>query len=103
MDGGTELDIATLDDSTLAASLPQGRVYLQVDRLVAGERYTIHTPRRDPDVPARGRYVVPAGDDDHPHTDHVLEAAAKTGAQPVPAGQTPSHSSPPYPPNPPQN
>ncbi|MFC3677540.1 DUF6600 domain-containing protein [Ferrovibrio xuzhouensis] len=94
MDGGTELDIATLDDSTLAASVPQGSVYLQVDSLVAGERYTIRTPRGDLDVTARGRYVVAAGDDDHPTTATVLEGAAKIGDHAVPAGQTASLSGP---------
>src|SRR3546814_20701027 len=43
---------------------------------------------------SRGRYVVAAGDDDHPTTATVLEGAAKIGDHAVPAGQTASLSGP---------
>src|SRR3546814_9086290 len=49
---------------------------------------------RSLDVTARGRYVVAAGDDDHPTTATVLEGAAKIGDHAVPAGQTASLSGP---------
>lgn len=94
MDGGTELDIATLDDRTLAAGVPQGRVFLQVDSLAEGEHYTVHTPRGDLAITAPGRYVVAAGDDDHPGIATVLEGGATMAGRTIPAGQTATLSGP---------
>jgi len=92
MDGGTELDVATLDDRALAVSVPQGTVYLHIQDVAAGNSYAVQTPRGRLEITAPGRYLLAAGDDDHPTAATVIEGAARisgTGlSQDIPAGQT---------------
>ena len=73
----TELDVATLDDQALAASEPQGEVYLELRAIPAGDTYTIQTPRGAIQIAATGRYDVVAGDTTHPTLITVVEGAAQ--------------------------
>ncbi|HEY5300209.1 MAG TPA: DUF6600 domain-containing protein, partial [Acetobacteraceae bacterium] len=79
MAGGTELEIGTLDATTLVASLPQGEAYLRVRDVRQGETYTLVTPRGSVTIAAPGRYAVLAGDTGLPTRITVLEGAATLG------------------------
>ena len=65
MDQSTEFDVDTLDDTTLAATLAQGAVFLDVMRPRAARLTVAHAARRGDDRPARalrsggGRYRAP--------------------------------------------
>lgn len=93
MDGKSELNVTTLDDSVFEASLPQGSAYLNLQDIAPGESYTIRTPRGIVQLNQPGRYTITAGDDDTPTTVTTLAGApaqlAERGlTQSVPAGQT---------------
>jgi len=99
MDGKSELNIATLDDSAFEASLPQGSAYLNLQDVAPGDHYTIRTPRGLVQLTQPGRYAITAGDDDTPTTVTTLAGApaqlAERGlTQSVPAGQTATLSGP---------
>lgn len=93
MDGKTELNLTTLDDSAFEANLPQGSAYVNLQDVAPGESYTIRTPRGLVQLTQPGRYAITAGDDDTPTTVTTLAGApaqlAERGlTQSVPAGQT---------------
>ncbi len=75
MDSSTELDIATLDDQSFIASLPQGAAYLRVYN--GSGQYEIDTPRGQVQLVQSGDYEIVAGDSDHPTTVTVFEGAAR--------------------------
>ena len=73
----TELDIATLDDKALAASEPQGEIFLELRAVPPGDTYTVQTPRGVVQVATAGRYDIVAGDTDHPTLVTVVDGAAE--------------------------
>ncbi len=77
MDQSTELDIDSLDTTTLQATEPQGDLFLSFTDVPEGETYVFRTPRGAVTITASGRYGVAAGDTEHPTTVTVLEGAAK--------------------------
>ncbi len=90
MAGATELEVTSLDDRALVATLPQGEVYLRVRALVPGETYTVLTPRGAVSIAAPGRYEIAAGDTENPTRVTVLEGGASLAegaSAAVPAGQ----------------
>jgi hypothetical protein len=74
---GSEFDIDTLDDHTLAATAPQGTIYVGARDVPQGDSYQIGTPRGTVTIAAAGRYAINAGDTDHPTTVTVEEGAAQ--------------------------
>jgi hypothetical protein len=72
----TEFDVDALDDTTLAATLAQGAVFLDVNALESGENYQLRTPRGLVTIAQPGRYEVVAGDTEHPTTVTVVDGAA---------------------------
>ncbi|MDE1145585.1 MAG: hypothetical protein PW843_03055 [Azospirillaceae bacterium] len=76
LDGGTELDITTLDDHALVADLVQGQIYVRVRGLLPDESYTFRTPRGDVTLDAPGRYQLSAGDGQASTRVTVLEGLA---------------------------
>jgi hypothetical protein len=84
MDEATEFDVDTLDDHTLAATAPQGEVYLRVTGMAPGDVTHISTPRGVVTITQPGRYEVDAGNTDDPTTVTVLEGGARIeGAGPA--------------------
>jgi len=77
MDQSTELDIDSIDTTTVQATEPQGDLFLSFMDVPAGESYVFRTPRGAVTITASGRYGVAAGDTEHPTTVTVLEGAAK--------------------------
>ncbi len=73
----TEFDVDTLDDQTLAATLPQGEVYACVAALQQGETFTIATPRGSVAISGAGRLAVAAGDTQNPTMVTVVDGAAQ--------------------------
>ncbi len=92
MDQSTELDIATLDDHSLVATIPQGQLYLRLQALAPGETYTVTTPRGTVTITAPGRYEIAAGDTQSPTRVSVVDGAAQVSGSDlnaqVAAGQT---------------
>lgn len=81
LDQQTELDIDTLDNTQLAATEPQGSVYLNMRLVNPGETTTVRTPRGTVQIAAAGRYAIVAGDTEQPTRVTVVEGAAQvTGA-----------------------
>ena len=81
MNGGSELDVNTLDEHTMAATEAQGELYLHLRNLPEGQRYTVTTPRGVVTLSKDGRYDIVAGDTEHPTTVTVVDGAAQvTGA-----------------------
>ena len=74
---GTELDIATLNDTSFQASQPQGEIYLRVRAATPDETYAVQTPRGLATFAATGRYGVVAGDTQTPTTVTVIEGSAQ--------------------------
>ena len=72
----TELDIATLNDTTFRGTTPQGEVYLRLLPSGQGENYALQTPRGLVTLNVPGRYGIVAGDIEHPTLVTVLEGAA---------------------------
>ncbi len=73
----TELDIDTLDDRALAATEPQGEIYVRIPSVVNGETYTVVTPRGSVAINGVGRFAIAAGDTDTPTTVTVVEGSAQ--------------------------
>ncbi len=90
----TEFDVDRLQPSGLAATQPQGEVFLQLRRLARGETETIQTPRGTVTIAANGLYEIAAGDTQTPTSVTVIEGTAQVGAETVSlqvaAGQTAS-------------
>ena len=76
LDQQTEADIDTLDDTTLAATEPQGAIYLHVRALPPGVTTTVTTPRGVVTVTAAGRYEIVAGDAEQPTRVVVIDGGA---------------------------
>jgi hypothetical protein len=74
---GTELDIATLNDTTFQATEPQGEIYLRVRAVTPDETYAVQTPRGLVTFASPGRYAVAAGDTQTPTTVTVIEGSAQ--------------------------
>jgi uncharacterized protein DUF6600 len=72
----TELDIATLNDTTFQGTTPQGEVYLRLLPSGQGENYALQTPRGLASLNVPGRYGIVAGDTEHPTLVTVIEGAA---------------------------
>jgi hypothetical protein len=75
--GGTELDIGTLDQTGLQATLPQGETYLRLRNLAPNETWVLQTPRGLVTFSGVGRYGVVAGDTQDPTMITVLEGGAQ--------------------------
>lgn len=80
LDGGTELAVTTLDDHALTAEQRQGSLYLHLRAAPQGDTYSVLTPRGQVDIAAAGRYLVAAGDAEHPALVSVVEGAARVTA-----------------------
>jgi hypothetical protein len=74
---GTELDVATLNDTAFQATVPQGEIYLRARNAAPGETYAVQTPRGLVTLAAPGRYAVAAGDTQTPTAVTVVEGAAQ--------------------------
>jgi hypothetical protein len=83
----TELQINTLDDTSLTATESQGEVFLNLTGLQPGETTTINTPRGAVTLTQNGAYDIAAGDAGDPTTVAVLAGAASIGQLEIPAGQ----------------
>ncbi len=92
LDQSTELDLGTLDQHRLAASVPQGAVYLRVRAMQPGDAISIATPRGTVTIAQPGIYEIAAGDQATPTRVTVRQGSAQVyGAgvsSLVPAGQT---------------
>ncbi len=81
MDGGTELDVTTLDQSQFVASSPQGAIFLGLRDLPDGQALTVTTPRGAVQITQPGAYEIVAGDTNDPTSVTVVNGAAHiTGA-----------------------
>ena len=76
LSGSTELEVSTLDERNLVASLSQGEAYVRIRSLLPDETYTLITPRGAVSIAKPGRYVIVAGDTAMPTLVTVLEGAA---------------------------
>jgi hypothetical protein len=91
LNGGTELDAGQLQGTSYSFTLPQGEAYVHVRSVVAGENYTIVTPRGTVNIATPGRYEIAAGTTGSPTLVTVLDGAARLTGNPtadVAAGQT---------------
>ncbi len=92
MDQATELDIATLDQHRLVATVPQGAVFLRLRDMQPGDEAVIETPRGTVAIGQDGTYEIAAGDQANPTTVTVMQGAAQIYGNGVsamvPAGQT---------------
>lgn len=57
LEGGTDLQLAALDDTALAATLPRGAAYVMLSGLAPGESAQIVTPQAGVTLPVQGRYL----------------------------------------------
>jgi FecR protein len=76
LNGQTELDISTLDDSGLQAVAPQGEAYFHLN-LAPNEIWSVETPRGTARLTQSGRYDIVVGTTDQPTTITVVEGAAE--------------------------
>jgi hypothetical protein len=76
MDGSTQFEVTTLDVSQIAASEPQGAVFLDLTSLATGQTVAIQTPRGTVQIATPGRYEIVAGDTDDATLVSVVEGAA---------------------------
>jgi hypothetical protein len=74
---GTELDIATLNNTAFEATEPQGEIYLRVHAVTPDETYAVQTPRGLVTLSSPGRYAVAAGDTQTPTVITVIEGSAQ--------------------------
>ncbi len=74
---GTELDIATLNDTAFQATEPQGEIYLRVRAVTPDETYAVQTPRGLVTLASPGRYAVAVGDTQTPTVVTVIEGSAQ--------------------------
>ncbi|HEX3348817.1 MAG TPA: hypothetical protein VHS58_12025, partial [Acetobacteraceae bacterium] len=75
----TELDITTLDQQALVATLAQGEMYLDVRYVADGEIYRVETPRGEVAITMAGQYGITAGSESTPTLVTVLHGAAHIG------------------------
>ncbi|MEI7713835.1 MAG: DUF6600 domain-containing protein, partial [Rhodospirillales bacterium] len=91
LEGGTEIDIVSLDANGLRATLPQGKLTLRPRDLADGEIWSIQTPRGTVAIASTGRIAIVAGDTASPTVVSVFEGAATLSGpgleQPLIAGQ----------------
>ncbi len=73
----TEFDLDRLDTTTLAATEPEGEVYVRIGALLPGESYTLATPRGSVTIATPGRYEIAAGTTASPTLVTVLQGAAR--------------------------
>ncbi len=83
MDGGTELDVTTLDQSQFTASEPQGAIFLGLRDLPEGQALTVTTPRGAVQITQPGTYEIVAGDTNDPTSVTVVTGAAHVTANGV--------------------
>jgi hypothetical protein len=76
MDGGTELDVTTLDQSKFVASSPQGAIFLGLRDLPDGQALTVTTPRGAVLITQPGAYEIVAGDTNDPTSVTVVTGSA---------------------------
>jgi hypothetical protein len=75
--GSTELDLATLNEKSLVASMPRGAVYLRLATASTDEQYAIDTSRGVVNISEPGGYEILAGDADNPTIVTVVKGAAE--------------------------
>ncbi|MBW8271087.1 DUF6600 domain-containing protein, partial [Caldovatus aquaticus] len=61
LDGGTDLQFAVIDETTVLATMPQGTVYARLRDLAPGETVQLVTPKAQVTLERAGRYLVEAG------------------------------------------
>ena len=92
LDGGSELDVATLDHQQFVASEPQGRMFLALGPQPSGAVNSIATPRGTVQIAGQGEFEIIAGDSSTPTVVTVVQGSAAVTANglslQVPAGQT---------------
>ena len=66
LNGGTELTAQEIDQSTIAAALSQGEVFVNIAALQQGQSVTIATPRGTAQITSNGEYEIYAGDSSTP-------------------------------------
>ncbi len=77
LDGGTELDVTSLDDAVMGFNLPQGSMVIRLGALNRGEQVQIGTPRGLVQLMQVGRYRIDAGNDNEPTRITVLQGEAQ--------------------------
>ena len=77
LSGGTELDVAQMQDVAYSFTLPQGELFLHVRSVQPNESYMIATPRGTVTIGTPGRYEIAAGTTQDPTVVTVLEGSAE--------------------------
>jgi len=77
MDQSTELDLTTLSEESLVATVPQGGVYLSLTVASSNDQYEIDTPRGIVTLSEPGGYEIVAGDADNPTVVAVSQGNAE--------------------------
>ena len=77
LDQGTEFDVESLTDQQFTSVAPQGRVYLRVRDLPAGQHVVLRTPRGTVTLAQPGRYEIVAGDTQSPTLVTVQDGLAQ--------------------------
>src|SRR5467141_2218113 len=77
MASNTELDVTALDERGTQLNVPQGRIYLHLRRLEAGQSVEIDIPRGAIRLLQPGYYDIDAGTDDQPARIAVFEGSAQ--------------------------
>jgi hypothetical protein len=80
MDGGTELDVTTLDQQNFTAVTPQGAIFIGLRDLPDGQALTINTPRGAVAITQPGEYEIVAGDTNNPTSVTVVAGEAHVTA-----------------------
>jgi hypothetical protein len=80
MDGGTELDVTTLDQHDFTAAEPQGAIFLGLRDLPDGQSLTINTPRGAVAITQPGEYEIVSGDTNNPTSVTVVAGDAHVTA-----------------------
>ncbi len=76
MDESTELDVTALDQGEIAATEPQGALFLQLNTVPSSQGVSFSTPRGTVQITASGRYEVVAGDTNNATLISVVDGAA---------------------------
>jgi hypothetical protein len=77
MPGGTELDVTNLNDQVSQMSVPQGRLYLHLRQLEAGQSFEIDLPQGAVWLLQPGSYDVDAGTATQPARVAVFDGSAR--------------------------